>query len=211
MTNGVRQLFGLPYPPGESIMEFKVLSCHRSDSLLSEKGSPHQCQSHCGLLINGSLMVDAGAAASALPLEEQKRIRHVLLSHTHLDYIKGLPMLADNLMGEIDEPIIVAGIPAVLDALKIHIFNGEVCPNFFTLPSAHQPVLEALPLQVGKETRLGSVFVTPILVNHSIPATGFLLRDSEGSWVYMGLSHGFTAVIPMRHGKSGRSRSEILN
>ena len=31
--------------------------------------------------------------------------------------------------------------------------------------------------------------MTPILVNHSVPATGFLLRDSEGSWVYSGDTH----------------------
>ena len=169
-------------------MKIKVLGCHGSDSLLSETDHTRRCQS-CGFLVNGSLMVDAGTVASALQLEEQKRIRYVLLTHTHLDHIKDLPTLADNLTGEIDEPIIVAGIPAVLDTLKTHIFNGEVYPNFFTLPSAHQPVLEALPLQVGKETRLGGVSVTPILVNHSVPATGFLLRDSKGSWVYSGDTH----------------------
>ena len=169
-------------------MRIKVLGCHGSDCLMSEADHMRRCQS-CGFLVNGSLMVDAGTVASALTLEEQKRIRYVLLSHTHMDHIKDLPMLADNLAGEIDEPIIVAGIPAVLDALKAHVFNGEVYPNFFTLPSAHQPVLKALPLQVGKETRLGGVSVTPILVNHSVPATGFILRDSVGSWVYSGDTH----------------------
>jgi len=147
-----------------------------------------ECQS-CGFLVNGSLMVDAGTVASALLFEEQKRIRYVLLSHTHMDHIKALPMLADNLAGEIDEPIIVAGIPAVLHALKAHIFNGEVYPDFFTIPSAHHPVLRALPLQVGKETMLGDVSVTPILVNHNVPTTGFLLRDSKGSWAYSGDTH----------------------
>ena len=80
--------------PGET-MKIKVLGCHGSDSLLSEADHMRWCQS-CGFLVNGSLMVDAGTVASALPLEEQKRIRYVLLSHTHMDHIKALPMLADN-------------------------------------------------------------------------------------------------------------------
>ncbi len=136
--------------------------------------------------MNDHLLVDAGTVASALDLEGQTRIDHVILSHLHLDHIKGLPPLVDNRVGTNGQPINICSIPHVLDGLKTHIFNEIVYPNFFTLPKGEPPYLQASILTEGKDTLLGDIRVTPIHVNHTVPTVGFLIQDDQSAWIYSG-------------------------
>ena len=94
-------------------MNVRVLGCHGSGQLVPGENGPVQCGT-CGFLINEELLVDAGTVGSRLYLEEQRRIRLVLLTHLHFDHIRELPTLADNLVGEIEEPVVIAAIPEVL-------------------------------------------------------------------------------------------------
>ena len=117
-----------------------------------------------------------GTVGSRLYLEEQQRIQVVLLTHLHFDHIRELPTLADNLVGEIDEPVIIAAIPEVLDGLRRHIFNGVVYPDFSSCPTP--PNRSSCPVSCARtETQLCGFGVTPIRVNHVVPTVGFLLRD----------------------------------
>ena len=92
-------------------MNIHILGCHGSEGLLETTSGLLPCNT-CGFLLNGTLLLDAGTAASALSLNEQKQIRHILLTHIHFDHIKGLPTLADNLGDQMYMPIVVAGLPA---------------------------------------------------------------------------------------------------
>jgi ribonuclease BN (tRNA processing enzyme) len=140
----------------------------------------------CGFLVNDSVLIDAGTIGSRLDLAEQKRIRHVLLSHLHFDHIKDLPMLADNLVGEEGPAVEVTSIPEVLKGLGAHIFNGEVYPDFFRLPSPDRPVFQSRSLWSGTQSSLDRLRVTPIPVNHLVPTVGFLIDDGTVSFAYSG-------------------------
>jgi len=166
-------------------MNVRVLGCHGSGQLVPGENGPVQCGT-CGFLLNDQLLVDAGTIGSRLYLEEQRRIRVVVLTHLHFDHIRELPTLADNLVGEIDEPVVIAAIPEVLDGLRTHIFNGRVYPDFFRLPDPARPVFRSLELQAGRETLLCGLRVTPIRVNHVVPTVGFLLREGDCTVLYSG-------------------------
>ncbi|HEY7820042.1 MAG TPA: MBL fold metallo-hydrolase, partial [Vicinamibacteria bacterium] len=58
-------------------------------------------------LLNDTVALDAGGLAGPLTLEEQLRIRHVIVTHTHLDHNCGLPFFLDNVFGHVEEPIVV--------------------------------------------------------------------------------------------------------
>ena len=79
--------------------KIRVLGCHGSEQLVERDGKAFQRRT-CGFLVNGTVMIDAGTIGAALRLEEQKQIRHILLSHLHFDHVQGLPTLADNLVEE---------------------------------------------------------------------------------------------------------------
>jgi 3',5'-cyclic-nucleotide phosphodiesterase len=87
------------------------------------------------MLINDVLMIDAGTAASALTIEEQQNLQCVLLSHFHIDHLKELPSLADNLLSQQGTaPLVVASIEEVLNGARTHVFNEQIFPDFFVFP-----------------------------------------------------------------------------
>ena len=81
-----------------------VSGCHGADHLVAVPEDSVECRT-CGSLLNDTVLLDAGTGGSRLYLHEQRRIQAVLLTHLHFDHIRDLPTLADNLTGEIDEPI----------------------------------------------------------------------------------------------------------
>lgn len=172
-------------------MKIRVLGCHGSDQLLERDGKARQCRT-CGFLINGSVMVDAGTIGAALRLEEQKQIRHVLLSHLHFDHVQGLPTLADNLVeeeGDAEEPVVLTSIASVLKGLRGHLFNGDVYPDFFSLPDRKHPIFVPRTLKVGKESELDGLRVRAVKVNHQVPTVGFLIREGDSTVLYSGDTH----------------------
>jgi ribonuclease BN (tRNA processing enzyme) len=169
-------------------VRIKVLGCHGSDQLLPRFQKSLACGT-CGFLFNGTLLVDAGTVGTKLHLEEQYAIRHVLLSHLHFDHIQGLPTLVDNRFGGETDGLVVASIPEVLSGLRTHIFNGEVYPNFFHLPTPDRPVLTSQALSPGQDYLLSGLHVIPIRVNHLVPTVGFLITDDRSTVLYSGDTH----------------------
>ena len=166
-------------------MDIRILGCHGSDALLQLATGPQRC-STCSLLLNETLLLDAGTVASKLSLSEQAQIRHIVLSHLHFDHIKGLPTLADNLSEQMSAPIVVAAIPEVIHGLQRHIFNTDVYPDFFSIPTPERPTLASSYLKPGNVYSFSGIDITPILVNHTVPTTGFIVQDRSSAFVYSG-------------------------
>ena len=96
-------------------------------------------------LLDADVLVDAGTGVGDLPLEALAKIDHILISHSHLDHVLSIGLLADSVMRErrVAErgPICVHALPETLAALRTHIFNGVIWPDFTRLPSAELPML----------------------------------------------------------------------
>ena len=88
-------------------------------------------------LVNGTILIDGGTGIGDLTLEEMARIRHVFLTHAHLDHIAGLPLLVDTIFHALKTPLIVHAQPASIESLKAHIFGLEfrMIPVDHTVPS----------------------------------------------------------------------------
>ncbi len=166
-------------------MKIHVLGCHGSDALVYRDGTTHSCHT-CSFLLDDTILLDAGTVGSKLSLEAQARIRHILLSHVHFDHIKGLPTLADNLSEQGGPPIVVAGTPDVIKGLRNHLFNNEVYPDFFKIPTVDHPVLTTQQLTIGKPYTTGNFLCTPISVHHTVPTVGYIVEDSVSAFVYSG-------------------------
>ena len=52
------------------------------------------------MLVDNDVLIDAGTGIGDLALEDIDSIRHVFLTHAHLDHVAGLPMLADRVFEE---------------------------------------------------------------------------------------------------------------
>jgi len=156
-------------------MKVKVLGCSGSETI------GHMPP---GFLVNDRIMLDAGTISAALSIEAQSRITDIFISHTHLDHIKGILFLADNVIGRIKKPINIRAIPKVIEAIKKHLMNNLIWPDFTKVPTPKAPVLAYKPCAAGKAVNLAGLKIKAIPMNHPVPAVGFLVSDGKSSFIY---------------------------
>ena len=169
----------------------RVLGCHGSIAARCHTTS---------FLLDDDILIDAGSGVGELRLDELARIDHILLSHSHLDHILSVPLLADSVIklrmgpGGLPDlrPIRVHALPQTLEALRAHVLNGIIWPDFARLPTAAHPILTLHPIAVdevltfpargGEPDRV--VHVLP--ARHTVPGVGFGVETPQGLWVYTG-------------------------
>ena len=158
-------------------MKVKILGCSGSEAI--SRKPP-------GFLVNDVLMLDAGTITTALNVDAQSRITDILISHSHLDHIKAIAFLADNIIGRITKPVNICSTAPVLDAIRTHLMNNIIWPDFTKIPSADAPVLAYRPIEVMKPFTVAELNVMAIPMKHPVPATGFLVSDAKSSILYSG-------------------------
>lgn len=138
-------------------------------------------------LVDDVLLLDAGTTGAVLTADEQATIRAVCVTHAHLDHIRGIPVLADNLaIGNRHQPLVVAGIRETIDTLRQSVFNGIVWPDFSIIPSPAAPIIHYRELAPGEPAALEGYEITPCPVSHTIPAVGYLVRSGGKAILYSG-------------------------
>jgi len=139
------------------------------------------------LLVDNDVLIDAGTGIGDLDLEDLDSIRHVFLTHAHLDHIAGLPMLVDRVFDEnFETPLTVYAREETLRAIQEHLFNGVIWPDFSTLPSAHNPMLRYRVCSPGDTITIGHRDFYAVDVMHSVPSLGFTVRNSGGAFAVSG-------------------------
>lgn len=142
-------------------------------------------------LLDDDILIDAGTGVGDMPLDAMARLDHILVSHSHLDHVLSIGLLADSVLRERRQrgcaPIQVHALPETLAALREHIFNGVIWPDFTRLPSAEQPVLQLVPFALGEVLYLNGKRIEVIAASHTVPAVGFAVDGGDaGWWVYTG-------------------------
>ena len=155
--------------------------------VLGAYGSEGQGQRPSAFLVDDTVLVDAGTVGGALSVAEQVAVSHAVISHSHLDHVVGLAFLTDTLaMVAPERSVTCCSIAPVIEALSEHAFNDRLWPNFRVIPSAAEPVLKLRVLAEEAEARVGDIWVTPVPVDHTVPATGYVVHDGETGFVYTG-------------------------
>jgi ribonuclease BN (tRNA processing enzyme) len=141
-------------------------------------------------LIDSDILVDAGTGIGDLPLEALSAVDHILLSHSHLDHVLGIPLMADSVMrcrlARTTDPIRVYALAETLQALRVHLFNNVLWPDFTRLPSPDRPILELVEIRVGQVLTLGGRTIEVLPAAHTVPAVGYAVETGSGWWVYTG-------------------------
>lgn len=133
-------------------------------------------------MVNDELLIDAGTGVSELELEDMRRIRAVFLSHSHMDHIAGLPLLVDTIFEVLNgNPLEVYATAATLKAMREHVFNNVIWPDFSHIPTTEKPVLRFHEMEPGQPVNRGGCSVEMIPVNHVVPAVGFRVESASGS------------------------------
>ena len=152
-------------------MQVRVLGCSGSIAAGNRTTS---------FLLDHDILIDAGTGVGDLTLDEMVRIDQIFISHSHLDHVLAVGLLADSVvrrrvaLGR--APIDVHALPETLQALRTHVFNGVIWPDFSRLPDAHNPVLRFVPITVGQVLDFGGRQIEVLPAHHTVHAVGFALR-----------------------------------
>lgn len=153
-------------------MRLRVLGC---DGGIGQGGRTTTLQ------VDDDILIDAGSGMLDLDSASLHAIRHVFVTHSHLDHVLGLPLLLDAVFGQIDEPITVHGRPETLDALGEHVFNNAIWPDFRELSDAWRAsYLHFAPMEPGELRQVGARALEMAAVEHAIPAAGYIVAERDG-------------------------------
>ncbi|MES2529333.1 MAG: 3',5'-cyclic-nucleotide phosphodiesterase [Bdellovibrionota bacterium] len=130
-------------------------------------------------LIDDILLLDAGAVAGALSIEDQCRIEHILISHCHLDHTKDLAFLCDNCFGLRPSPFQVHTHHTVKQIILDHLLNDVVWPDFSKLPSPDKPTIQIHGVEPEHTFRVSGFEVTPVPVKHPLDAMGYIIEKDN--------------------------------
>jgi ribonuclease BN (tRNA processing enzyme) len=128
-------------------------------------------------LINEELALDAGSITQALPLEAQRRIRRIVLTHSHLDHTASIPFLVENTFGEQRDALEILVTPQVMQTVKLHLFNNDTWPDFTRIPNDLLPALRLVQVEPRSPFSANGVRLTPIPVRHTVPTHGYLVEE----------------------------------
>jgi len=138
-------------------------------------------------LLDDQLLLDAGTIGSVLSEEEQWKIHTIFVTHSHLDHIRSIPALADNII-IMNQPHTVSVLSSaeVVEALQHHMFNNIIWPDFTRIPSVENPVIRFTTITPYQENTVKGYKITAIPVNHTVPTVGYMVKSGGKTLVYTG-------------------------
>ena len=132
-------------------------------------------------LIDSRVAIDAGSIAIALTEQQRSDVRDIVVTHPHMDHIASLPIFIDDLFATLQEPMRVHATPEVIELLEKDVFNWNVYPRFSELENDYGPVMQYVPIPVGKPFTVAHLTVEAIPVNHIVPTVGLIVSDKQTS------------------------------
>jgi cAMP phosphodiesterase len=138
------------------------------------------CRSTC-FLLDDRLAIDAGALTQSLGLDALTRIDDILLTHSHFDHVKDLPMLSDVLVSARDRPVTIHGNRGCIATLKANLFNDVLWPDFTVIPSRKRPTYRLRGFKPGATVKVGPYTVRSALVAHPVESCGYVISDGTSA------------------------------
>lgn len=158
-------------------MKVRVLGCSGAIS--------KDCRT-TSFLIDGDLLIDAGTGVGDLTLDEMMHVGHVLLTHSHLDHIAALPLMVDATASRRSTPVKIYALAGTIAALKAHIFNDVIWPDFSRIPTPQTPFIEFHEIQINQKLVFKGKLIEVLPAVHTVPAVGYAVTAGHGYWVFTG-------------------------
>jgi ribonuclease BN (tRNA processing enzyme) len=134
------------------------------------------------LLIDDTLVIDAGGLTSNLSISNQQKLKTILLTHQHYDHIRDIPGIALNLSHR-GISIDVYSTHNVRAAIEMNLLNGNVYPRFQELPETKPTVsFNNITPHISQNVDGHSILAIP--VNHIDNTVGYQVSDKQGKTIF---------------------------
>ncbi|RUO32872.1 3',5'-cyclic-nucleotide phosphodiesterase [Aliidiomarina sanyensis] len=151
------------------------MAAHRIDVLGASGGLGAENGSTC-IRLGESILVDAGTGLSRLNVKQMRKIKHVVLTHSHMDHIASLPMFLSNMFEGVEHQVQVYALRHTIEKLKTHIFNDEIWPDFTRSMGPVGPVVVLNEVDPGDRLKLEGLEINLFPVEHTVPTVGVSVR-----------------------------------
>src|ERR1700722_16747711 len=148
----------------------------------SVSGEPTQLLT--SYLINDSVCIDAGSIGLYGSIDRQARVKHIFLTHAHLDHVASLPPFLDAVYDGRGACVTIYANAHTLDCLRSDVFNNRLYPDFFHISTFRTPYLKVQELTPGVPVAVDGLRITPVEVNHVVPTVGFVIEDDHSAVVF---------------------------
>ena len=135
-------------------------------------------------LIDDSILLDAGTVTGVLKDEQIKKIKHIIVTHTHLDHIKDLVFLVDELVMMGRYKIELVSVKQVLDIIAHNLFNNLLWPDFTVIPSHDNAVIKPREILLNEYAQIGEITVKPVLMTHTVYCVGYVVKKGEKGFMF---------------------------
>jgi len=132
-------------------------------------------------VINKAIAIDAGSIGFQEDLEFQSGVRHLFLTHAHVDHIASLPIYLESVYSVTNSPPTIYSLPETWEAIHRHMFNDMLYPDFIRISAEGHPILAWQELIPGKPVAVAGLRLTPVPVNHLIPTLGYIIEDDRSA------------------------------
>ena len=146
-------------------------------------GESSGCRMTC-LLLEGAVALDAGSLSQALPVERQQQVQSIVLSHSHMDHTTSLPFFVENVFGKLRDAVDIYASPETIYAVRKHLFNNDVWPDFTRIPNHLLPAVRFHELSPETPIEIQGIRFTPIPVNHLVPTFGYLIEKGDSALLW---------------------------
>jgi ribonuclease BN (tRNA processing enzyme) len=137
-------------------------------------------------LVDSDVLIDAGTGVGDLTLAEMRAVEQVFLTHSHLDHIAALPLMVDATSGTRKAPLQIHALAGTIAALKDHVFNNVIWPDFSRIPTPEAPFITFHEIRIGQAIPLKGKLLEVLPAVHSVPACGYAVTAGTGCWVFSG-------------------------
>lgn len=130
-------------------------------------------------LVGESLVIDGGSVGLLADVNRQRAVRHVFLTHAHLDHVASLPLLIENVYEPDPDSVEVLASSEVLAQIRADIFNGRTWPDFFALSTDGNAFVRATVIEPLRTVERAGHRITPVPVTHSGDTLGMIVDDGR--------------------------------
>ncbi len=135
-------------------------------------------------LIDDSILLDAGTVTSVLNDDRIKKIDKIIITHTHLDHIKDLVFLVDELVMMGRYKIELISVEQVLNIILNNLFNNLIWPDFTVIPSYDNAVIKPREIILNEYTEINDITIKPILMTHTVYCVGYVIKKNDRGFMF---------------------------
>ncbi|OPY86764.1 MAG: ribonuclease Z [Smithella sp. PtaU1.Bin162] len=159
-------------------MNIRVLGCY---------GSQLPNYNTTSFLVGRNVLIDAGTITAVLDMRAQRKIDYIFITHAHLDHVRDIMFLADNICYfRREKPLTLVGTKGVLETIHRHLFNNVIWPDFSKIPNSKSPVVKFQTIRPGRKQKIGDLQVQAIDLHHVVETVGYIVTEEGKSVIFLG-------------------------